>query len=115
MKTKLEQYAEELNSLAHGMMMSQRELDSVSDKVEGLQRKIGEKDDQIAELNNHIDTITRKERWKRVTNDVPERIKLLVRDRVGRVVIATCESGEWFQGDTRLTLVPQEWMQIPAK
>jgi len=115
MKTRLEQYAEELNSLAHGMMMSQRELDSLNDKVKTLQHKLGEKEDQIESLNSRIDVIIRKERWKRAADDVPERIKLLVRDRVGRVAIATCESGEWFHGDTRLTLIPKEWMEIPTK
>ena len=117
MKTKLEQLAVELRSLAIGVESVQGEIDSRQEKIEILSAKIEQQQDQIEIIQSAAAEALRKEHWQNpVADSPPIGVKVLVRDKNKTLHVAVWEgSAGWFVGDTRLKSIPTRWLLIPER
>ncbi len=117
MKTKLEQFAVELRSLATGVEGMQGEIDRREDKIDWLTATIEQQKDQIEIIQSAAAEAARKEHWQNPAADPPPLgVKVLVRDKNKVFHIATWEgSAGWFVGDIRLKSAPTRWLLIPER
>jgi hypothetical protein len=117
MKTKLEQLAIELRSLAIGVENVQPDIDSRDNKIRTMTTKIKELEEHIIVIKEAAEEASRKEHWQNpATDPPPEGVKVLVGDKASGYQIATWEGvSGWFVGDTRLKQTPTRWLLIPNK
>jgi len=117
MKTKLEQLAIELRSLATGVENVQPDIDSRDDKIRTMTTKIRELEEHINVIKEGAEEARRKEHWQNPASDPPPLgLKVLVGDNARGYQIATWEGmSGWFVGDTRLKQTPTRWFLIPKK
>ena len=117
MKTKLEQLAIELRSLAMGVENVQPEIDSKDTTIRELKKKILLLQDQIDVIQEAAAEANRKEHWQNPAADPPPLgVKVLVGDKTKGYQVATWEGvSGWFVGDTRLKQTPTRWFLIPKR